>query len=247
MLAQKPWGLASGCMVDVMKLPFFLFVLWVACTVAACGGETLAVQEGSGTAETNPIKVLIGPKVVYSKDEGAFAFAVIKNTTDQQLRVDGQYSFKDKKGLAGTADATTTVLPGQQGVLIGWRDPLRPFKTADVDLVMSVSEGWASEAFQDPAAITIKKASWKLLKPQEQGGWKECRFAAIVTNNTQERQPIQVLWVGLKNGKPVTAAYALEDLFPGTPKIVMHLWLSDTLCPKGGVDEVRAFWEPPNS
>ena len=146
------------------------------------------------------------------------------------------------KRLLGTADATTTLLAGQEGVLIADAVDLpKPFRAGTVTVTTDTSDPIIiDDALRDPSAITIKAPS---IKP-DTSGFGHCDFRAVVTNETAEKQSlVNVSWVGYSNGRPVTAAYAYEEFFPKTPKVVTSSAVSEALCPPG-VTKVRAFWSP---
>jgi hypothetical protein len=169
-------------------------------------------------------------------------FAVAKNTSGDDLSVSAQFSFLVGKRLLGTADATTTLLAGQEGVLIADAVDLpKPFRAGTVTVTTDTSEPFIDDALRNPSAITVTAPS---IEP-DTSGFGYCEFRAVVTNETAETQSsVRVSWVGYSNGRPVTTAYtAYEKFFPKTPKVVTDSAVSEAVCPPG-VTKVRAFWSP---
>ena len=228
--------------------------------VSGCGGGS---ESGSATAtqtealtsptsDSTTTKAAAGPIVVgkpvaiYLPNQvgGKYhtVFAVAKNTSGDDLTVSAQFSFLVGKRLLGTADATTTLLAGQEGVLIADAVNLpQPFRAGTVTVTTSTSDPIIiDDALRNPSAITIAAPS---IKPHA-SVFGHCEFRAVVTNETAKQQSLlNVSWVGYSNGRPVTVAYTYADLFPKTPKVVTDGADSEALCPPG-VTKVRAFWSP---
>ena len=228
--------------------------------VSGCGGgsesgsatATQTEAASSQTSDSTTTEAAAGPIVVgkpvaiYLPNQVGgnyhMVFAVAKNTSGDDLSVSAQFSFMVDKQLLGTADATTTLLAGQDGVLIADAVDLpRPFRAGTVTVTTDTSEPFImDDALRDPNAITIKAPS---IKPGA-SALGHCEFRAVVTNKTEKKQDlVTISWVGYSNGRPVTVAYAAESLFPKTPKVVTDAALSEALCP-AGVNKVRAFWSP---
>jgi hypothetical protein len=146
----------------------------------------------------------------------------------------------DTKGLDGTSDASSTVLAGQEAVLLSDAVKLpRPFTKGKVGLATSTSDALiTSDALKSPSAILISQAK---VVPGTFG--ESCHLKAVVTNKTSGKQTVKVTLVGFKGETPVSVGFDYPDLFPGTPKQVDIQTYSKALCPKG-ITEVRGYWEP---
>jgi hypothetical protein len=200
----------------------------------------------SATTEAAAGPIVVGkPVAIYLQNQvgGKYhtVFAMAKNTSGDDLTVSAQFSFFEGKRLLGTADATTTLLAGQEGVLLAQGADLpKPFRAGTVTVTTDTSEPFMiDDALRNPSAITITAAS---IKPGA-GVWGYCEFRAVVTNKTAEKQSPNITWVGYSKGRPVTADFTFANLFPKTPKVVTDPAISEALCP-AGVTKVRAFWSP---
>jgi hypothetical protein len=229
--------------------------------LAACGGggaETVTVvstaSEGSeeprpaeaagGEAGENGVDVISGPNAVYLPNAvgGNFhqVLAIVRNTTDKALRIDAQFTIKDARGLVGTSDAYTTVLAGQEGLLLSDAVDLpRPVRKGNVTVVTATGEPLVTDsALLEPGALTLGKPSLG-----KGGAFGTCEFRSVVTNNTSEKLEItQVQFVAVKEGAPVAGAYTYPSLFPKTPKVVTSAPTSDALCPEGAT--IKGYWSP---
>ena len=162
------------------------------------------------------------------------AIALVRNTTDRPLQVQGQFAISDAKGLVGTADATIVTIPARSegAVIADTIDLDHAVKKGTVELTVA-----ATEPLGEPEGGSITTGHPRF----KRDSFGFCSISAPVTSTLKDKQELAaVTLVGLKHGKIVTGGYTYPTLFPNKPAVVEVSMVSEALCPKG-IDKLLAF------
>jgi hypothetical protein len=231
--------LASGCGGTSATTVTAVSTATVTVTVTSPEAPAPApTTDTSASASDRPSPVRVeNTAIIYEPDQvgGHYhtAVALVRNTSDRAISIDGQFSFEDDSGnLIGTADVSLDRLEGgAEGALIAdGVDLPKPLRKGHLQVILDTgapSDGPAHVQFGRPHYVASS-------------GFGTCALRVTATSPSKQSL-VDVILVGLEGGRIVTAGNDYPDFLPNAAKVIDITMVSPALCPKGGPDQLLVF------